>query len=75
LEVRIQLVERLQTREKLAAVETELSKNIYERGVDNKGFAIIRSKDDWALFGGNKTSVATPNVSPKSNFFNVSICI
>jgi len=35
LEERIQLMERLQAREKLAATETELSKNIYERGVDN----------------------------------------
>ncbi len=56
LEERIQLMERLQAREKLAAAETELSKNIYERGVDNKGFATIRSKGDWALFGGNNTS-------------------
>ena len=52
LEERIQLMERLQAREKLAATETELSKNIYERGIDNKGFANIRSKGDWALFGG-----------------------
>jgi DNA-damage-inducible protein D len=56
LEERIQLMERLQAREKLAATETELSKNIYERGVDNKGFANIRSKGDWALFGGSNTS-------------------
>jgi DNA-damage-inducible protein D len=56
LEERIQLMERLQAREKLAATETELSKNIYERGVDNKGFANIRSKGDWALFGGYNTS-------------------
>jgi DNA-damage-inducible protein D len=56
LEERIQLMERLAAREKLAATETELSKNIYERGVDNKGFANIRSKGDWALFGGNNTS-------------------
>ena len=55
LEERIQLMERLQAREKLAATETELSNNIFERGVDNKGFAIIRSKGDWALFGGNNT--------------------
>jgi len=55
LEERIQLMERLHAREKLAATETELSKNIYERGVDNKGFATIRSKGDWALFGGNNT--------------------
>ena len=56
LEERIQLMERLQAREKLAATETELSKIFYERGVDNKGFANIRSKGDWALFGGNNTS-------------------
>jgi len=56
LEERIQLMERVQAREKLAATETELSKNIFERGVDNKGFANIRSKGDWALFGGNNTS-------------------
>ena len=56
LEERIQLMERLHAREKLAATETELSKNIYERGVDNKGFANIRSKGDWALFGGHNTS-------------------
>lgn len=56
LEERITLIERLQAREKLAATETELSKNIYERGVDNNGFANIRSKGDWALFGGYNTS-------------------
>ena len=56
LEERIQLNERLQAREKLAATETELSKNIFERGVDNKGFAIIRSKGDNALFGGHNTA-------------------
>jgi len=56
LEERIQLMERLQARQKLAATETELSKNIFERGVDMKGFANIRSKGDWALFGGFNTS-------------------
>jgi DNA-damage-inducible protein D len=56
LEERIQLMERLHAREKLAATETALSKNIYERGVDNSGFARIRSKGDWALFGGHNTS-------------------
>jgi len=56
LEERIKLNERLRAREKLAATETELSKNVYERGVDSKGFANIRSKGDWALFGGFNTS-------------------
>jgi DNA-damage-inducible protein D len=56
LEERILLNERIHAREKLAETETELSKSIYERGVDSKGFAHIRSKGDWALFGGNSTS-------------------
>ena len=37
LEDRIQLNERIRAREKLAATENELSKNVYERGVDSKG--------------------------------------
>jgi len=73
LEERIRLNERLQAREKLAATETELSKNIYERGVDNKGFANIRSKGDWALFGGLNTSnmkkkLGIPENRPRADF-------
>ncbi|MCE6992044.1 DNA damage-inducible protein D [Dyadobacter sp. CY323] len=56
LEERIRLMERLQAREKLAVTESQLSKNIFERGVDSKGFASIRSKGDGALFGGHNTS-------------------
>jgi DNA-damage-inducible protein D len=56
LEERIRLMERLQAREKLAVTESQLSKNIFERGVDSKGFANIRSKGDGALFGGHNTS-------------------
>ncbi|MCP9755617.1 DNA damage-inducible protein D [Lacihabitans sp. CCS-44] len=67
LEERIQLMERLQAREKLAATETELSKNIFERGVDNKGFANIRSRGDWALFGGNNTSEMKRKLGIKEN--------
>ena len=67
LEERILLMERLQAREKLAATETELSKNIYERGVDNSGFARIRSKGDWALFGGFNTSDMKRKLGIKEN--------
>ena len=67
LEERIQLMERLQAREKLAATETELSKNIFERGVDNSGFARIRSKGDWALFGGSNTNVMKQKLGIKEN--------
>lgn len=55
IEERIKLKERFDAREKLIKSETELSKLIYERGVDEEGFARIRSKGDSALFGGNST--------------------
>ncbi len=67
LEERILLMERLQAREKLAATETELSKNIYERGVDNSGFARIRSKGDWAMFGGYNTGDMKRKLGIKEN--------
>jgi DNA-damage-inducible protein D len=40
---------------KLTHTERELSGSLYQRGVDDKGFAIIRSKGDAALFGGYTT--------------------
>jgi len=55
IEERINLLVRLETREKLRVAEKQLSQNIYERGVDDKGFARIRSKGDTALFGGHTT--------------------
>lgn len=48
-------VARLQAREKLSESEKKLSGVLYERGVDDRGFAIIRSKGDQALFGGKTT--------------------
>ena len=56
IEERLRLQDRLQARQKLTKSETELSKNIFERGVDNLGFGRIRSKGDAALFGGNSTA-------------------
>src|SRR3989344_2691911 len=55
IEQRIALQERFQARSRLITSETELSKLIYERGVDDSGFARIRSKGDEALFGGKDT--------------------
>lgn len=55
IEERILLHERLHARQELRESEIELSKNIYERGVDEQGFGRIRSKGDAALFGGNAT--------------------
>jgi DNA-damage-inducible protein D len=67
LEERIQLNERLQAREKLVATETELSKNIFERGIDSKGFATIRSKGDGALFGGLNTAAMKQKLNIPEN--------
>ena len=55
IEERINLLSRLETRDKLKAAEKQLSQNIYERGVDDRGFGRIRSKGDTALFGGHST--------------------
>ncbi len=57
IEERIALNERINARKKLIASETELSQLIYERGVDEDGFARIRSKGDEALFGGLTTTM------------------
>jgi len=73
IEERITLIERLNARHKLVASETELSKLIYERGVDEDGFARIRSKGDEALFGGlstaaMKNSLNIPRNRPMADF-------
>lgn len=73
IEQRIALQERLEARNKLVASETELSKLIYERGVDDAGFARIRSKGDEALFGGLGTSqmksrLNVPSPRPLADF-------
>jgi DNA-damage-inducible protein D len=56
IEQRLLDVERVAAREKLSKSEKKLSGVIYERGVDDKGFGVIRSKGDQALFGGFSTN-------------------
>jgi len=56
LEERLLLAERLQARAKLTETEKQLSDTLYEHGVDDRGFATIRSRGDNALFGGNNTA-------------------
>ena len=51
IEEQLRLQDRIQAREKLKESETELSKNIYERGVDDRGFGRIRSRGDAAARG------------------------
>jgi len=67
IEERIQLHERLQARQKLRESEIELSRNIYERGVDEQGFGRIRSKGDAALFGGNTTQTMKNRLTVPEN--------
>lgn len=55
IEERLNVLSGLETRDKLRAAEKQLSQNIYERGVDDKGSGRIRSKGDTALFGGHTT--------------------
>jgi DNA-damage-inducible protein D len=56
IEKRLLDIARIVARDKLSKSEKKLSGIIYERGVDDKGFAIIRSKGDQALFGGFTTN-------------------
>ncbi|AUQ27429.1 DNA damage-inducible protein D [Dickeya sp. CFBP 2040] len=57
IEDRMRLQARLDARERLRESEKTLSQNLYERGVDDKGFGRIRSRGDAALFGGNTTQM------------------
>lgn len=66
--------ERVKARAKLAETEYTLSGVLYERGVDSKGFAIIRAKGDRALFGLDtammKRRVGAPEKRPLADFLS-----
>jgi len=72
VEQRILEFERVQARDKLSQTEKQLSGILYERGVDSKGFAIIRSKGDEALFRLNthnlKRKMNIPENRPVADF-------
>ena len=55
IEKRMAEIKRLLSRESLAESEKQLAAVSFERGVDQKGFARIKSKGDKALFGGHDT--------------------
>ncbi|MDE6279047.1 MAG: DNA damage-inducible protein D [Paramuribaculum sp.] len=63
----IDQLSRLETRDRLKASEKQLSKNIFERGVDESGFGRIRSKGDTALFGGYTTEDMKVRLGVKSS--------
>lgn len=66
--------ERVKARAKLAETEHTLSGVLYERGVDSKGFAIIRAKGDRALFGIDtammKHRLGAPEKRPLADFLS-----
>ena len=73
IERRLLDVARVSAREKIPKSEKKLSGIIYERGVDEKGFAVIRSKGDQALFGGFTTNdmklkLSVPAARPLADF-------
>lgn len=72
VEQRLLEYERIKAREKLSQTEKQLSGILYERGVDNQGFAKIRSKGDQALFRLNtqmlKKKMKMPDNRPVADF-------
>ncbi|GHU76044.1 hypothetical protein FACS189461_3200 [Spirochaetia bacterium] len=72
IEQRILDYERVQARAKLAETEKNLSGVLYERGVNDRDFAIIRSKGDQALFhlgtAALKRKIGAPDNRPLADF-------
>ncbi|MBO4826886.1 MAG: DNA damage-inducible protein D [Prevotella sp.] len=66
IEERLNEIARLNTRERLRVSEKQLSRNIFQRGVDDRGFGRIRSKGDQALFGGLTTEQMKKRLGIKS---------
>ena len=63
----LQYLARIEVRERLRSSEKQLSQNIYERGVDDRGYARIRSKGDTVLFGGFTTEDMKRRLGVKSS--------
>lgn len=63
----LQYLARIEVRERLRSSEKQLSQNIYERGVDDRGYARIRSKGDTVLFGGHTTEDMKRRLGVKSS--------
>ncbi|WP_309614131.1 DNA damage-inducible protein D [Flavobacterium sp.] len=72
IEQRLLEFERVKAREKLTQTEKQLSGILFERGVDSKGFGIIRSKGDQALFRLStiqlKKKMGVPDNRPVADF-------
>ncbi|HEX5026693.1 MAG TPA: DNA damage-inducible protein D [Agriterribacter sp.] len=73
IEQRLLEVDRVTARERLTKSEKKLSGILFERGVDGRGFARIKSKGDQALFGGFTTAdmkrkLDVPATKPLADF-------
>lgn len=72
IEQRLLEVERVKARAKLQETEKKLSGVLYERGINDKSFAVIRSKGDQALFRLNtatlKRKMGVPSSRPLADF-------
>ena len=72
IEQRLLEVERVKARAKLQETEKKLSGILYERGVNDQTFAVIRSKGDQALFclstSMMKTRMGMPQTRPLADF-------
>ena len=72
VEERLQEVERVKARAKLQETEKKLSGILYERGVNDRTFAVIRSKGDQALFRLStnmmKRRMGIPQTRPLADF-------
>lgn len=72
IEQRLLEIERVKARAKLQETERKLSGTLYERGVNDKTFAVIRSKGDQALFRLStnmmKRRMGTPKSRPLADF-------
>ena len=72
IEQRLLEVERVKARAKLQETERKLSGILYERGVNDQTFAVIRSKGDQALFRLNtnmmKRKLGMPQGRPLADF-------
>ena len=66
IEQRLLEVERVKARAKLQETEKKLSGILYERGIDDKSFAVIRSKGDQALFRLGTTTLKRKMNVPKN---------
>lgn len=72
IEQRLLEAERVKARTKLQETERKLSGVLYERGINDKSFAVIRSKGDQALFrlstATMKRKMGVPDKRPLADF-------